>query len=425
MKRRKLVKFLRSPECRVSLAVLSVLLLAGMYAVKTSGAFSPGPLSEAHPKDEPLNGYVSHADINKECGHCHAPLHCLTDSKCQDCHMDIARQRASASGLHSKLPGVKRCQNCHVEHMGREANITELAVANIDHDKLSGFSLIKHRQDYSGKALDCGGCHQRGSFAGEELDCLNCHSQADHDLMAVHLEEYSSDCVSCHDGSDRMAKFAHADTYDLEGAHAEAECGGCHGEKVFGGTERECAGCHADPELHAGLFGENCGFCHTAAAWTPVQPQQHDFVLAAGGTSRECEYCHAGTYTEYPCFSCHEGDEMGQVHKKLGIDGGHENCVACHPDGPGRLAQVAEPTFGGGSSAGTFETAAGQVENMKSREQQREGDLEKSKPEDVGATGSSNAQDMPYSNQYPAWRITPAPPYASSPPGANITNSDR
>ena len=75
MKQRKLGKFLRSPECRVSTAVLCVLLLTGMYAVKTSGAFSPGPLSGAHPKDEPLRGYVSHADINKECGYCHAPLH--------------------------------------------------------------------------------------------------------------------------------------------------------------------------------------------------------------------------------------------------------------------------------------------------------------------------------------------------------------
>lgn len=422
MKRKRLFTFLRSPECRVSTALLCVLLLASMYAVKTSGAFSPGPLSEAHPKDEPLNGYISHADINKECGYCHAPLHCLTDSKCQDCHMDIARQRASASGLHSKLPGVKRCQNCHVEHMGAQADITELAMTNLDHAKLSGFSLAMHGQDFSGEALDCGGCHQRGSFAGEELDCLSCHSQADHDLMVVHIETYSSDCVSCHDGRDRMANFAHADTYELEGAHAEAECGGCHGEKVFAGTERECAGCHADPELHAGLFGENCGFCHTAAAWTPVQPQQHDFVLAAGGTSSECEYCHAGSYSEYPCFSCHETDEMGSVHQQLGIDGGHENCVACHPEGPGRIVQAAEQPFGSGPGKDMPDTARGLGENNQSGEQQKANEPQENKPGDAGAADSSSVPAATNSNQHPVWRMTPTPPYASSTPGAVQTN---
>jgi len=422
MKRRKVLKFLRSPECRVSLAVLSVLLLAGMYAVKTSGAFSPGPLSGAHPKDEPLNGYVSHADIKKECGYCHAPLHCLTDSKCQDCHMDIAHQRASASGLHSKLPGVKRCQNCHVEHMGAEADITELAMTNFDHDKLSGFSLAKHGQDYSGETLDCGGCHQQGSFTAEALDCLGCHSQENHDSMAAHITDYNSDCISCHDGSDRMANFAHADTYQLEGAHAEAECGGCHGEKVFGGTDRECAGCHADPELHAGLFGENCGFCHTATAWSPVQPQQHDFVLAAGGTSSECEFCHAGSYIEYPCFSCHDGGEMGSVHQQLGINGGHENCVACHPNGPGRIVKIAEPVFGSGANEDMPDPARGPGESNQSGEQQKGNESQEKKPEDAGAAGSPSVPVVPNSNQHPGWRITPTPPYASGTLGAVHTN---
>jgi len=423
--RRKLFNFLRSPECRVSLAVLCVLLLAGAYAVKTSGAFSPGPLSEAHPKDEPLNGYVSHADINKECGHCHAPLHCLTDAKCQGCHMDIARQRASASGLHSKLPDVKRCQNCHVEHKGAQANITQLAFTNFNHEKLNGFSLDKHEQGYAGEALECGACHTQDRYTAEALDCTSCHSQSDHDMLAAHIDDYNSDCISCHDGRDRMANFEHGDVYQLEGAHTEAECAGCHAEKVFGGTERECAGCHADPKLHAGLFGENCGFCHTASAWSPVQPQQHDFVLAVGGQSSECENCHAGTYTEYPCFSCHETAEEGQRHQKLGIDGGHENCVACHPDGPGRLVQVAEPRYGSGPNDSTPETTDGLGEKLQQGEQNKQDDLQENKPENAGAAGSSNVQDLPYNSQYPGWRVTPTPPYASSQPGANITNSGR
>ena len=55
------------------------------------------------------------------------------------------------SGLHGLLPGTNRCQNCHKEHQGREADITTLAFRRIDHASLANFSLDYHQENYDGR----------------------------------------------------------------------------------------------------------------------------------------------------------------------------------------------------------------------------------------------------------------------------------
>ena len=100
--------------------------------------------------------------------------------------------------------------------------------------------------------------------------------------MAAHLELYGTDCLGCHDGADRMDEFAHDNVYILDGMHAEAACDTCHAEYTFAGTPADCVSCHEDPELHAGIFGNDCARCHTATAWAPAQLVQHDFVLDHG-----------------------------------------------------------------------------------------------------------------------------------------------
>jgi hypothetical protein len=62
--------------------------------------------------------------------------------------------------------------------------------------------------------------------------------------------------------------------------------------------------------------------------------QQHTFLVDNDVRDiTTCETCHAGSYNGYPCFSCHTQDEMGATHLQVGIEGGHENCVECHPTG--------------------------------------------------------------------------------------------
>jgi hypothetical protein len=309
------------------------LLIAFFAFMSLSGKFLPGPVSAASPRNQELGGYVSHAEFEQQCIHCHAPLHCVTDTRCQDCHMDIAQQRATASGLHSLLPGTERCQNCHKEHRGRDATITEMAFANINHEKLANFSLAQHQHNYDGSSMSCGSCHSNERFMKDTLDCISCHADADHDYLSSHIEAYGAGCIDCHDGRDRMMAFDHDQYYPLDGAHKPLECDNCHIQKQYAVTVRDCAGCHAEPELHAGVFGLDCARCHNSVAWAPAQLVQHTFVIAHGDEDiTGCETCHAGTYTEYPCFSCHTAEAMRWEHLLLDILD-TSNCIECHPTG--------------------------------------------------------------------------------------------
>ena len=318
----------------VMMVVMFVFLGGGLY-VKSAGLLSPGPLSAVSKSEEPIEGYFSHAEFEKDCSHCHAPVHCLTDTRCQECHMDVAHQRTTAEGLHGRLPGTSECQNCHVEHQGRDAMITSMAFANLDHQALSGFSLALHQTDYAGAHMDCQSCHAQEQFSIGALDCITCHVENDHDGMAEHIETYSAKCVECHDGADRMQNFEHADHYMLEGAHVDAECAACHVEQVYSGLTRFCADCHdAEPE-HIELMGLECDRCHTATAWTPAPLTRHQFAIDHGELAAEdCDACHVNTYTEYTCYGCHDHtvDSIRQSHLPLGIVE-YEQCAACHPTG--------------------------------------------------------------------------------------------
>lgn len=330
-------------------------VFGGVIFVKKSGYLSPGPVSDAHTKNQPINGYISHAEFEKQCIHCHAPIHCVTDTRCQDCHIEIARQRSTASGLHGLLPGTDKCQTCHPEHQGRDASITELAFTNVNHEKLTGFSLEKHKQNFDGDPLDCMTCHSQDSYLRETLDCISCHSEQDHDYLAAHIDQYGTGCVDCHDGKDRMLPFDHDLIYPLEGAHRAIACNECHLNNVYRDTPSDCIDCHAEPELHANLFGLECYRCHTAVAWAPAQLLQHTFLLDHGAGEQNiasCETCHAGTYTEYPCYSCHETADMVVAHLGQQIEN-LEDCIACHPTGRG----VAEEP--GRTSGGALRIASG------------------------------------------------------------------
>lgn len=313
---------------------MAAALLAGIGLYLTlNGKFLPGPVSAANKHSQELGGYVSHAEFERQCSHCHAPLHCITDTRCQDCHMDIAQQRASASGLHSLLPGTQRCQNCHIEHQGREASITKIAFLNVDHQKLSEFSLEKHQQDYDGSPMGCDSCHSNQQFMKETMDCISCHAAEDHDYIAAHIEAYGAGCVDCHDGRDRMIDFDHNLVYRLDGAHQELDCNTCHLDKQYASTRQECAECHEEPEMHTGVFGLDCARCHDAQAWAPARLVQHTFVLEHGDEGiSACETCHAGAYTEYPCYTCHSAEAMRWEHLLLDILD-TSNCIECHPTG--------------------------------------------------------------------------------------------
>ena len=315
------------------LAFLALSLGGAAYGFKQS--YVPGPVSAAHRHDEPIQGYSSHADFEKECKHCHAPVRCLSANLCQDCHREVARERAEAEGLHGMLPGTDKCQTCHSEHQGRDAAISDVPFGSINHERLAGFYLNLHHADYDGMPLTCQSCHPGGRHETTSEACAGCHAQDAPETIAGHTEQYGGNCAGCHDGQDRMIGFEHGEVYALDGAHESAECRDCHPGLAFAETVRDCTDCHEDPEVHAGEFGLHCDWCHTTAAWSPAQLTVHIFRLDHGDQGEvACETCHTGAYVAHTCYGCHDHQpaEMLELHAQEGIDQ-LEPCGECHPTG--------------------------------------------------------------------------------------------
>ena len=325
---------------------LGVLGLSGFVLIKVTHAtylLSPGKLSAYHEKDDLLGGVSSHAELQRQCAHCHAPVHCVEDTRCQDCHFDIAADRNDVTTLHGRLPGVSKCQNCHPEHNGSEADLTLLPFLNVDHYLLAGFSLAHHVDNYDGNKFSCTSCHTQEGSILETMDCVDCHAAEDHDYIATHIEAYGSACIECHDGRDRMIEeFDHEPFFSLQAGHSEVDCSDCHQKEQYVGLTSTCEDCHVEPEIHAGVFGTNCERCHSATAWVPAQLKEHTFAIQHGSEPvQDCETCHAGTYTEYPCGSCHEDAAMNDVHKSLRA-ADLSDCIACHPTGRGKEMVIQE-----------------------------------------------------------------------------------
>ena len=337
-------------------ALLALVVGFGGYTyVKANGLLSPGELSAYHPNNTTLGGVMSHADLEKDCLHCHSPIHCVEDTKCQDCHMDVAESRSDPNSLHGRLPGVSNCEDCHPEHEGKDSYLTLLAFEHVDHYILAGFSMEKHQENYDGTPMTCTSCHLQEGMRLETLDCVTCHAEEDHEYIASHIEEYGPLCQDCHDGKDRMVEgnWNHdAEFCELEDGHADLTCKECHADQKYVGTSSDCSSCHEEPEMHAGIFGTDCTYCHTTVAWAPAELQKHDFVMAHGeDVVSECETCHGGTYTTYPCDTCHADADMHTAHADVVTDNLHD-CIACHPTGRGSESVEDEGT---GEATGSIE----------------------------------------------------------------------
>ena len=87
----RLKKFLPRPSVLRSL----IFMLGFGYVGFAYASLFPGPLT-GHTVEgaDPIGGYVSHAQFERGCSHCHAPLHCITDDRCQECHSDVAEELA-------------------------------------------------------------------------------------------------------------------------------------------------------------------------------------------------------------------------------------------------------------------------------------------------------------------------------------------
>jgi len=376
--------------------LLTAVLLIGFgtaFVLHNGGHMSPGLLSAAQNEETHRGGYLSHASFEQECTYCHAPIHCVTEDRCQGCHYEIAEQRLQADALHGRLPATIRCQTCHVEHQGRDAHITEIALENWDHNLLAAFDLELHQTNYDGQPMECYDCHENGRLDAETINCISCHKTADAVQMNDHLALYGTDCMGCHDGHGQTQPFDHEATYSLTAAHADADCAACHANQVFAGTARTCKGCHEEPQIHVGIFGTDCTRCHAATAWSPAHLVQHTFVMAHGGDeSTPCQTCHQDNYTDYPCYTCHDTREIRLRHNQNETVTTN-NCISCHPTGRLSNDHAIEHQAGNGGETAVSNEAPSAVNSSTTS---------------TGASPSAPPTNKPHS----APEATPAPPNA-------------
>ena len=316
-------------------ALLLVAVLGAILVWRGGGPFSPGALTEARPRQTPLDGFAAHADFEQQCTLCHTAWQGITPEKCEQCHTNIASQRQTSEGLHGLMTDTHNCQTCHTDHAGRDARITRMDTDSFDHDRLTDFSLMTHPTDFDGTDMTCDDCHKEAVYTAEAVDCQTCHAQADGVFMAEHTELFGPTCLECHQGRGETANFNHNLIFVLDGAHTEATCQSCHAGQQFEETPRTCVNCHEEPIIHAGQFGLECARCHSTTAWSPAQLQAHTFPLDHGDEGQiPCQTCHTRNYVEYTCTNCHAHPEndIREEHLEEGITD-FADCVECHPTG--------------------------------------------------------------------------------------------
>ena len=264
----------------------------------------------------PLKG--AHEDV--DCRPCHGPypgkpakFKNLPFAACTDCHFDAhLAQLTLPRG--QKAP---RCDDCHT----------------VDGFSPARYGLEAHAKttwplEGAHQVVGCRGCHpataslkdrisaalkkqlkqqQRRelfSFAAFDLSlktdrCDSCHKD-------VHAGQFEAPCKSCHAADTfRLERFDHAKTkFTLEGKHAEAACGKCHGAEPNGVVRYRplpttCSGCHED--VHAGQLSQgkpetDCARCHAPTGFKPSSfqhaPPFTDFLLDGKHQALKCEQCH-------------------------------------------------------------------------------------------------------------------------------------
>jgi hypothetical protein len=317
--------------------VLFLLTLGSVGAVFSTGGgdiFSPGPLHAESRRETYLGGVRTHAEI-KDCAACHVPAwsSATMADRCLECHGEVQQQLDSRGPMHGLLANGTQCRDCHTEHRGAHAALTNLA--SFDHN-YAAFKLTgKHA------AVECKSCHANNLFKGTAQTCVSCHAEP-----AIHLGKFGTSCNVCHSTATwqgasfspgSLPHFNHDVTgFQLTGKHSSVECKSCHVNNTFKGTARTCVSCHAEPVVHLGKFGNECAGCHSTATWkggsltrAGLAHFDHNttaFKLTGKHTSVECKSCHVNNTfkgTAQTCVSCHA--EPAVHLGEFGTD-----CTGCH-----------------------------------------------------------------------------------------------
>lgn len=313
-------------RCAWTLGYSIVLSFLASTAWETSLAFSqvlsPGPLAKDHAK---IDGAL-------DCNKCHASGRKISTQACLQCHQTLGLRVQNHKGLHGVTYAGKECGGCHVDHLGRNAQLIKWPKGNRDafnHDEAQWHLSGAHSK------TACVACHKNKnstgkiSYIGQSPTCTSCHKD-------IHQGRLGQKCLGCHNESSwkdvKVEQFNHdLARYPLLGAHKTVKCEQCHKgnpPKYAPLNFQQCTDCHKDP--HKGKFSLSCTSCHSEKNWKDLPlgfAKNHPGVsLAAGHADVKCVRCHDRGVERPPskgstCVSCHK-----PVHEaKFGT-----NCITCH-----------------------------------------------------------------------------------------------
>lgn len=324
-----------------------IFLILFTFAGSLYAQLSPGDLSNSHKNLEGLD----------RCTKCHDAGKKVSAAKCLSCHTILKERIESGKGLH-KNPKFRRCESCHVEHLGRDYKLIfwKGGKKSFRHEETGYWLKGKHRE------LDCNSCHKaelimdknklrlqgkdlERTFLGLNTDCLSCHRDE-------HRRQLGRDCSSCHDMDHwkPAAGFNHNQAnFALTGLHRDVACEKCHTivtdhafkdddsyVKFKGIRFARCSDCHND--AHGGKFGMNCNSCHTTGGWQKLNRSRFDhnltnFPLKGRHATLRCQQCHLEGQPKKGvrhanCSDCHQDYHRGQFSGRSGGD----QCENCHTE---------------------------------------------------------------------------------------------
>jgi hypothetical protein len=194
----------------------------------------------------PLRG----AHVTVACTACHTgPLHSVRPpTACIGCHR-------GDDPHHGRLG--TQCASCHSEASWKSG-------VRFDHG-LTRFPLLGAHS-----RVECKGCHADKSFAAKGLTCNACHADSFHQGTLGR----GPDCATCHVTSSWTRwRFDHdrQTGFPLDGRHAGLSCKACHRQPAATAKiGASCYSCHRADDVHHGVFGQQCGQCHTTKGFLPA-----------------------------------------------------------------------------------------------------------------------------------------------------------
>jgi hypothetical protein len=306
----------------------------GQFAARAAGsdcaachnedAFKPSlfTLDQHQQSKFPLQG--KHNSV--ECVQCHKPAgpdakYALGTAACVSCHKD-PHGAEFASG-----PYNNNCESCHTQTVFHPSTFT------LSEHQKSNFALTGAHL-----AIVCGDCHR--PLTGAASDAARQYHFATQDCRACHMDPHRTKetCETCHniDRWKTLRPFDHNQTtFELQGAHVQATCIGCHRPAEtaqnttptadFYSTPSVCHECHED--IHGGQFmeegaEEECASCHTLNSWN-VASFDHDktaFPLDGAHDMVRCAQCHT------------QNRDLNGRQVRL-YRGAPRECSGCHSDG--------------------------------------------------------------------------------------------